>query len=182
MEYCSNCHNIFDISRDDKQAGGSLNDIINNIINDVPVTENDVKDIDLDKLKKSAQYKKLTRILKEKVYNTIQDLKPSELTVIQTDLVNQPYFICKNCGNRKPIQKGTMIFSKVSDSQNYIPSDTSNSLKYSDILPRTRKYQCPNKDCESRKNVDLQEASMRRIGTSYKTKYACLACGVEFII
>ena len=98
----------------------------------------------------------------------------------KTNIVN-PRAICNNCGYMKPIPEGTLIFSKVSTdiAQSYSTSDFKDMV-YSDILPRTRKYICPNTKCESHTNPQKKEASFFRMNNTFKVKYVCQTCSTVF--
>ena len=209
MYYCPECSNVFDITKSvGKQKGGELteeslettssseslqtttgganiNELIDKILTNT-IEQNDLSGITLDILTKSVDYKKLKAKDKEYVYNKLQDLLPTEEKKIMkeeavTKKIEKAYFICNNCGYTKPIEEGTLIFSRVSSdiSQNYSGSDL-NDMKYSSIIPRTRKYLCPNKECESHTNPIKRDAVFFRLNNTFRIKYICLACGTQF--
>ena len=170
--------------------GGAKNDIYTDIITKLlhngKISDEEIAEISLDNLVKSSTYKKLKHAEKEVVYNKLQDLVPLEKKkVLKEETVKQQvdkaYFICNNCGYMKPIPDGTLIFSKVSTdiAQSYSSSDFKDMI-YSDILPRTRKYICPNTKCESHSNPQKKEASFFRMNNNFKVKYVCQACGTIF--
>lgn len=176
-------------SDDDIMIGGKLDiydDIIDRFINHNTVESNEIEKLSLDELVKSIAYKKLKHNQREYVYNKFQDLIPlknkkvmKEESLKQT--IDKAYFICNNCGYLKPIMEGTLIFSQVSSdvAQSYSASDTKD-MKHSDILPRTRKYLCPNTKCESHIDLNKREASFFRMNNMFKIKYICQTCGTMF--
>jgi hypothetical protein len=195
---------VFDITNDlGNQKGGTVEtssdkiivggntedkyaDMINRLLNNDNVAEKEMINLDIESLVKSNVYKKLKHKQKELVYNKINDLIPKDDKKLVKEESNKQkldkaYFICKNCGNRKPIEPGTLIFSRVSSdvAQSYTSSDV-NDMKFSDILPRTRKYICLNNKCESHTNLNKREAVFFRINNSFKVKYICTTCGTSF--
>lgn len=191
MFFCQNCDNVFDIMKGEtKQSGGVNNkDLITKILKNVTLDAKEMKDlesINIDEFIHSPEYNKLKSNQKEFVYNKIQELLPLEFKKILTEEIKQSadekaYFVCNNCGNKKAIRKGTLIFSKVSSdiAQSYSSADVS-EMKYSDILPRTRKYICPNDECPSHTNYSVREAVFFRMNNTFRVKHICLACDYVF--
>jgi len=201
MFYCPHCNNTYDIARTSKQTGGNFEfssssegleggsyaGLIDKILKGTHITENDVKTVDIKKLAKSAEYKKLKQDEKEMVYNKIQDSLPEKLKKliqnkpVETSDDNLAYFVCSNCSYSVKIEEGTRIFSRTSDdvSQTYGTGDYSDML-HSNIVPRTRKYVCPNKKCVSHKDPIKREAIFFRKNNSYEIVYICSACKTSF--
>jgi DNA-directed RNA polymerase subunit M/transcription elongation factor TFIIS len=192
MYFCPNCNNIFDITKNPQEekaktkVGGASTDyalIIEKILKNQEVLPENVVNLNLNTLIKEVSYKKLKVKEKELVYNKMQELLPENKKLIKemSDKKNdKAYFICKNCGFLKPINDGTLIFSRVSSdiSQTYTSTDKASlkAMANSDILPRTRKYICKNSKCISHKDPTKREACFFRMNNSYKIKYICLAC------
>jgi len=193
MEYCPNCNNIFNITKDGAQTGGVSSEsasteeekLIAKLLTNKHITEKDLSNISLENLIDTLAYKKLKHKQKELIYNKIQDLLPDDQKKIFAEKPRQNLekinYICNNCGYRKPIESGTLIFSKVSNdiSQSYSPSQV-DDMKYSDILRKTRKYICPNDNCESHTNFQKREAAFFRKNNTFKIQYICLACDTIF--
>jgi hypothetical protein len=211
MYFCPECNNVFDITKSVEQGGGNkmfdessesmslsekttsnmnggvdIDALVDKLMADKEITSEELKDVSLDMLTKNVEYKKLKSKDKEYVYNKLQDLLPKEeKKIIKEETVakkiEKAYFICNNCGFTKPIEEGTLIFSRVSSdiSQNYSGSELSD-MRYSSILPRTRKYICPNKECESHIDPAKREAVFFRLNNTYKVKYICITCGEKF--
>lgn len=206
MFFCPNCNNSFDITRtktaqegkgkghEKEITGGdnSYQDIIDKVINNTFISEDEVKDIDMEKLTKQPEFKDLKSKQKEIVFNKIHDLLPTEKKKVKNiqddgsekEDINEnllAYFVCNNCGYSEIIKPGTKIFSRTSESlsQNYTVNDYSEMVN-SDILPRTRKYVCPNNECVSHKDISKREAVFFRLINSYKIKYVCTACDTDF--
>jgi DNA-directed RNA polymerase subunit M/transcription elongation factor TFIIS len=189
MDFCPNCNNIFDITKSATQTGGANDNeekIIESILNNEPVDIKILDALDMDNLVKSNSYKKLKQKHKEFVFNKLQDLMPVEKKKIVKEYLNKPqgdkaFFICKNCGYLKQIEENTLIFSKVSNdvAESYTTSDFT-EMSYSDILPRTRKYICPNPKCISAQDYSKREAVFFRLNNTFKVKYICLACQTTF--
>lgn len=209
MYFCPNCDTVFDITKLNEQVGDSTNNsisesisvsselklggaskdidmIIQKILNGDPLNDDDILDITTDTLLKNNSYKKLKPKQKELVYNTIQDLLPIKEKQILNEEGIKPtnekaYFKCKNCGFLKPISDETLIFSRVSTdiAQSYATSDFKDMV-YSDILHRTRKYDCPNDKCESHQTPSKREAVFFRRNNTFKVTYICTTCHTSF--
>lgn len=185
MFYCPKCQNIFNISKDlvnDQIGSGQVNYefIIKSIIED-DINEEVKKiisrsDFSLEDLSKHPDFRKFGKIKKDIIYNKINDLIPE--TNISEDNKTEmfAYFNCKNCAYTEPIEPGTKIYSKSSSNVN---SDFK-YMKYSDIIPYTRKYTCPNKECKSHTDFTKKEAKFFRVHNTFKVKYICLACDTIF--
>ena len=188
MFFCQNCNNVFDITKTSKQTGGkdSYEDVITKILNNDKMDKSNVEKISIEELVNNPSYKKLKGKQKETVYNKIQDLLPIDSKKLYTESVQKgqtekAHFICTNCGNTKPIEKGTLIFSRASmDVAKNYSSPNVNQMQYSDILLRTRKYLCPNKTCESHNNLEKREAIFFRTNNTFRIKYICLTCNAAF--
>jgi len=163
-----------------------MDDIIDKILTNKELNQDELAEITLDDIIKTTSYKILKSKNKEYVFNKLQDLLPKEEKRLLKEesvkkKIDKAYFICNNCGFTKPIDEGTLIFSRVSSdiSQNYSGSDL-NDMKYSSIIPRTRKYICPNLECESHTDPRKREAVLFRMNNTLKIKYICLSCGEQF--
>lgn len=192
MFFCPNCNNIFNItslSKDNKLEGGAklvdYNDLIKKILSKAIIDESQIQDLSIENLLKQETYNNLKSTYKEYVYNKVMELtKVQENKLKNTEIKesnDEVYFICNNCGTTKRVKENTLIFSKVSNdiSQSYVATDLSD-MQYSDILPITRIYICPNVDCESHKNLEKREAKFFRLNNSFRLKYICLACNTTF--
>ena len=174
MYFCPNCNNVFDITKsqyDTKKTGGA---------NISQSSKSNAAD--------NRYQHSINKPNEEILINDDQDKFTSEILRQKqisenntTKSAGNAYFICNNCGFSRPIDKQTLIFSKTSNdiSQNYSTSDFKDML-YSDILPRTRRYYCPNTKCESHNKPEKKEASFFRMNNTFKVKYICHACGNSF--
>lgn len=206
LPICPNCNNIFDITKAAQQMGGSKDttdselatssmsmsggeidygELIKKIINNEEVNTELILKISMDELTKSINYKKLKPKQKELVYNKIQDMLPVDKKKLSSEEQQESqeiaYFRCYNCGLMKKIEDGTRLFSRVSSdiAQGYATSDISDMI-HSDIIPRTRKYICPNKKCASHTDLSKREAVFFRMNNKFDIKYICTACETSF--
>ena len=193
MEFCPDCGTKFDIAKVSekflKQKGGN---VYNKIINKLTSEELDddisilLQTVKPEELIRHPSFKKLPNDEKEKVYNKIQDLLPKNKKKISK--TKQPVqkekllerFICNNCGLTKPIKEGMMIYKKTSTTKAAHTFDDFKNIKYSKILPYTRKYICPNSKCPGIKNPAKHEAKFFRPSGSYEVIYYCMACEEMF--
>ena len=201
MYFCPHCDTLFDIIKvTDNQRGGAVpgqnnnnneinyDKLINDIVEDVPLDKNfDPTKINMDLVVQNQEYKKLRKGKKQYVTNFIQDLLPKENKELyknnagEANINDKVFFKCKNCGFMKKVEDRTLIYSRVSSdiSQSYATSDFS-TMVHSDILPRTRKYICPNSKCESQDDPSKREAVFFRMNNTFNVKHICTACNTSF--
>jgi len=199
MFFCPNCNNAYDISKDSLntkvQSGGSDENDFKNLIKSAidgeseQIIKRHIEKVNIPLFLKSPVYKKLTSKEKELVFNRVQDTLPNDKKILMKNKSlelsdsNIAHFVCKNCIYNQKIKEGTRIYSKTSDSSTSLTSTENIDMKiYSDILPITRKYLCPNSDCPSHKNISLKEAIIFRSKDSFKTKYICKTCRIYWDI
>ena len=192
MQFCPECNNLFNISKSKLQVnqtgGDNYNFIINKIINNEEISQEDMKNINLDDLSNSPDYKKLAGDIQDLVFDKVQMLLPKnkkKVILSKTDYDEdiQVYFICNNCGFSKKINETTLIFSNTLDDSNKTNKDTDmdliKNMYYSDIVWRTRKYICPNTKCESHTDQSKREAKIFH-KKSYNISHICMACNTIF--
>ena len=92
---------------------------------------------------------------------------------------NLAYFQCDNCGMYELIEPGTLIYSKSAKNQVLI-AEQNKDLIYDATLPRTRKYVCPNKKCDSHSNSKTKEAVFYK--KDHYVTYICCVCETFFSI
>lgn len=199
MFYCKHCNNTMDIAKTidnlDLSGGGDLtestvemtggdvmSDIIDKIMSKKKISASEVSNLSLPQLIKHIAYKKLKSNEKERVYNTINDLLPKDKKVKKqtnekNSSSNSAFFICNNCGHHEAIKPKTMIYSKsMEGGKSTIVVEDQESKVYSNILPRTRQYTCPKKECVSHKDINKRIAVFYRLSGSYRMGYTCMAC------
>lgn len=90
-------------------------------------------------------------------------------------------FSCNNCGNVKKIKPETLILSKTYGdvSQKYV-ADGDKYMADSKILPHTKNYTCPNKNCVTHKDPNKKDAKMYKVNKTYRLKYICMLCKTVF--
>lgn len=186
MNFCPNCKNVFDIAKLNKQQLGGTKLTYVSIIKlalSGELRETDVSDLDMNDFVNTYEYKKLKTKQREIVYNTIQDLLPVDKKNIEQSVKNiqDVYYKCRNCGFHEKLPPKTLVSTIVSNdvSGNYTMHDATNMI-YSDIIPFTRKYLCPNEKCISYKDPSKKEAKFFRNNNQYNVKYICLACNTQF--
>ena len=86
---------------DSVQTGENWDDIVIKVLNKEDVTQSMITILDLETLKKSSEYKKLSKKLKEFVYNKLYELLPVEQKIQKelTDIKSNLSFMTKlDCG------------------------------------------------------------------------------------
>uniref|UniRef100_A0A6C0LYT6 Uncharacterized protein n=1 Tax=viral metagenome TaxID=1070528 RepID=A0A6C0LYT6_9ZZZZ len=174
MEYCKNCNDSLDITRNTKREDGNIKTITNPeelsklrieegyqyMIN---FNEGTLKDYIIDNgLKKEDEIN---------LYNKFKTL------VKQQKNVAQFIFLCSNCNTSYVIQPGTILFNISFDTKNKTGEDDEVlNIIQNPILPRTHDYICPNKSCDTLKSDKNKEAVFYRDRHGYNTKYVCCVC------
>lgn len=105
--------------------------------------------------------------------------KNIEDTKIEKKEKNQAYFQCNNCGMYEVIEPGTLIYSKSTKSKTLM-TEQNKDLIHDSTLPRTKKYVCPNKKCESHTNSKVKEAVFYK--KDHFVTYICRVCETFFSI
>jgi DNA-directed RNA polymerase subunit M/transcription elongation factor TFIIS len=188
MLFCPNCNNILNISKTSQtklkieeepetissSSSSSNSTIINKLLNNEALTDEEIKTINKKEIQKDEVYIKL-----DKKKKSILNKKLTELSDSSIDESLKSFYICKNCGFSREITNNTLITSKAdleNTSDTHINTEKFKNMIYSKILPHTRAYVCPNKDCPSHKNNTLREAVFYRPTQSLQTWYTCIAC------
>jgi hypothetical protein len=167
------------------QKGGvknELTELFNNIITKKEVTYNDIKKYDLKEIVKKPEYKNFSSKNKEYIYNKFKELMPKNKNTKSKKYEddNPAFFICSNCNFTKKINDGRIIYSKTYGITKKTSTINMTDMIYDDTLPRTRKYICPNTNCESHTNANIKEAVFYRDTDSYKINFICIACKSSF--
>lgn len=171
------------VTTDDVQMGGAMwDELVLKIVNNEEISAD--TNIDLEEVKKSGEYKKLSKKMKELVHNKLYELMPVEQK-IQKDNVdaknNIAFFKCNNCGDMRPIKDGTLIFSRTFGVENEDLDPFHNiDLVNEPTLLRTRRYKCPNGKCVSHTDNNKREAVIYRQGDTYHVNYICVACNTHW--
>lgn len=189
--FCPQCDSILDISKtttkkviDLDESQSSVSDegeeqivkIINKILTDDDVDKL-ISNIKVENIVNHESYKKLDKNKKHKINEKIENIASK---TIDSTLLS--YYSCKSCGWSQKIKHGTQILTKTGgDSQSsYINIERYRNKIYSKILPFTRNYICPNKNCPGNKDKEKHEAVMYRINDTMRTMYTCCACKTVF--
>lgn len=94
---------------------------------------------------------------------------------------NQLYYKCNSCNWTQKIKEETNLLNKMYTSNtNYINFSNLENKIYSNILPYTAEYICPNKKCPGNTDRNKHEAVMYRIDNNIKIYYTCCACKTTF--
>lgn len=180
MVECLVCYdfNTFETSKLSQQYGGvNYDEIIEKII-DKSIDKKVLVSVDLDKITKNTNYKKLDQKNKDLVYNTINHYNEKQKEEKSNKKINMSANgVCNNCLNKTEIKPQTLICKTIIN--NKIDIELSKNSGYDIIeldntLPRTVDYICPNDKCETRKNSKIKEAVIFR--ESYKMTYKCVVC------
>ena len=139
-----------------------LDDIINENISDNSIFDN----ISIDDLYKNNYYNSLG----EEKQNFLIDKIASKQ---KTNLNEDNYHYCSNCGNTKPIENKTCIYMDINTKQTNI---NTNAIMFDKTFAFTKKYDCINESCETHKNPSIKRATMYKTKGNYSIKYVCNVC------
>ena len=181
--FCKNCDNILEISRNStsklkniyEETNIDIDDIIYKLENNKELSNQELNELDFDTILKSTIYQKKNTKIKNKIRKNYEELIEKKEA---SDTNISAYYLCKNCGFNEPIKEQRIIISRLSeeetDSDLQIISKLKNKL-FSQILPRTREYICPNKSCPTLKNTS-NEAVFFKTRDQKQLWYGCTVC------
>lgn len=184
MTFCPKCDNFRDISKNSNQlivdetptsisnSDQNTSTLINKILNNVEITEEERKQLDSG-IYSAQEFNVLSNKHKNIIKKYIQNLEQS----VPED--TNAYFKCNVCTYCEPIKSGTIALSKSSELNMDFIEDTEKyrDYVYSNILPRTKNYICPNSACKTHKNAALKKAIFfRKYHKSLVTMYICAEC------
>lgn len=140
------------------------------------LTYDELNTIDVKELAKNEYYKKMAKKgeIKRQILEMIDDMGNSDENI-------QAYMVCRNCSFTKEIKPQMKIMSKnpegVVASHDYIDEVSYRNRIHFRTMPRTRKYECPNKDCPVyTKKIPNEAIFFRKNADTYETIYVCVNC------
>lgn len=186
MFFCEKCRYLYNVTKDvkSKQIGGKINEALTNIFNKYNNSEQ-LSDKDLKKIKgkdlvDDERFENMTKKEQRKIISYVKAVdrnfftQPEELTENKVG-TNAAFFICKYCGNSKPIKPGTLIYSKSYNATGNTEVEDYTYAIYDQTLAKTRDYICKNDKCPSHTNDKVKEATLTK-NTSEQIVYICNAC------
>ena len=136
-----------------------------------------LKNVDVNKLLKSSDYKKIQKDKQAIIYEKIHNMEN-----INIDF----FYICKNnnCSFFSKIENGAYLYSKIFGEASTDIEHNFNANDYcmDNTLPRTKKYMCTNSKCITHKNPEKKEAVFKRLVNSLKIVYICTSCKSHWVI
>lgn len=151
--------------------------ILSKVEADEELTDDQITRIEIKDMIKSQYYRDLKSksAIKKKILTMIEDMGNS-------DDNTEFYLFCSNCGYSRTLDSNFHVLSKnaegVASTHDYFDEDKTRLIVHSGIYPRTREFNCPNKDCSSQKGAPTTstEACMVRDANSYHMTYVCVNC------
>ncbi|BCS82952.1 putative DNA-dependent RNA polymerase subunit rpb9 [Cotonvirus japonicus] len=191
MIFCEKCRYLFNITKDvrTKQVGGKINNALNNIFdkfqNNTQIIDSDLKRIKGKDLTDDERFENMTKKNKKKLTQIIKAIDKTFFIEEQDDeseeiSSNKAYFICKYCKNYRPINAGTVIYTKNYDTNEESGIENYDHFVYDQTLPRTKNYICKNDDCETHENPNLKEAVLTK-NSGDQIIYICTVCTTHWI-
>jgi len=192
ISFCKECNNILDISKTKPQStvldeetpnnitsssdtnGINYDDIVEKLENDDKIDENTLEKIDFIVLQHNTKLKNKSVKVKRKIKKKIDEL----INKKESSTKNNAYFICNNCSYSKEIKPGELIISRLSKDKTNVSLELTDKQKnklFSNVLPFTREYNCPNKKCGTYKGTPNEAKFFRTQGTTH-TWYLCCVC------
>jgi hypothetical protein len=140
--------------------------------------DNYIFTFDKKKLTNTKRFNALDKNLQEKLLKNFDKKQQKEVNFLAE-------FYCTNCGNKEPITKSTKLYeiNKQSEGKIYSPEEIEIIIN-DPTLPRTKNYNCKNKNCETIKNENLKEAVFFKENNfkTYQLYYACCHCKYHWAI
>ena len=196
MLFCPSCHNTLTISKNppkNKQLGridlttpqnvseitetteeiDVISKLIKQIASGEPYDDSLLNELKLEQITKHKDFisldKKTKSLIQEKVTTHNEKVDDSV----------GAYYVCRNCMFSKNIEPKSLIMSRMGsgNTNSYINLEKLENRKYSKILPLTRNYICPNKNCGTNKDKVDKEAVFFRVSGSMQVWYTCRICG-----
>ena len=90
------------------------------------------------------------------------------------------YFVCKYCRNIKPINPGTLIYSKNYGTISQPETENYSYILNDDSLSKTANYICKNKDCATHQDPKLRVAVLTK-NINDQLVYICKVCTTHWI-
>jgi hypothetical protein len=168
MEFCANCHYVYDLSNilDDTSKLITISQLLD-------ILKKNPKSLSKYSIKESRE-----ELEKNKDFNKIYSKNTENIKKLLNQLFNKSLigFKCNNCGNIKKIDTTFLLFKedrkKTSNKLDFDP----NILIKDPTLPRTKDYSCKNIKCSSTKNPEIKEAIFIRNKNTYNLTYICTVC------
>lgn len=188
--FCENCDNMLDITRTQfnkednvsapkpvsSERNVNYQELLKKVENNEKLSDEELNSIDIKELGNNEYYKKMNKKgeIKKRILEMIEDMKNSDENV-------QAYMICKNCGFTKPIKPQFKVFTKnpegVTSSHDYVNESNYRNRLIMGTMPRTRNFNCPNKQCPVyTKNASPEAIFFRKSSNTYETIYGCVNC------
>ena len=92
---------------------------------------------------------------------------------------NQLWNRCNDCGFKEEYSN-SVIDKKLYKNKDTIVHENNRFLIHDPSVPRTIHKQCPNKNCITVKNPELQEAIFIQDPVTVKLTYVCVNCNTEW--
>jgi hypothetical protein len=191
--FCPECDSVLDVSRTSTKKTYDLDatpssvsddgeDRIINFINKIlkhEEVDDILENIKAEQITGHEYFQKLDKAKKEVVNNKIEKYMSKSAS---SDSSTLAYYVCKTCSWSQKIKPGTQILSKIggNNQATYLNVDRYKNKIHSRVLPFTRNFICPNKDCPGNKDNKKHEAVIFRVNDSLRTMYACCACKTVF--
>jgi hypothetical protein len=168
----------YDVSMSESVGGASISDEnVNDILSGSDIELN-IKNFNINDLNKNPVFNKLSNNQKTLVVNRILEKIPKNKSIKHQDSVvnKESYFYCKSCGYNEKIPGGQFIFSRGDEKKDDLYNYRFINYVHDNTLPRTKKYNCINKDCSTHQNPALKMAVFYRQKGTYNVRYICSIC------
>lgn len=183
MFFCEKCKFAFNITKDvkSKQIGGKINVALSNLFTKYlageKIEEDDLNKINGKNIVNDERFENMTIKDQRKFMSVIKAIDKTFFNDNEDDEMSnvKAFFICKHCANSKPIEPGTVIYSKSHNVSSSVESVDYGNITDDMTFMRTVNYICRNKKCKTHKDLSLREAVMTK-NTSEQIVYVCTYC------
>jgi hypothetical protein len=194
MFFCEKCRYLYNVTKDvhGKQTGGktyeTLTKLLEKFKKNEKIVEEDLGKIEGKELLDDERFENMTKKDQRKLISIVKGINKDFFATSNSNSSNNrkkiggnvAYFICKYCRFYKPIEPGTIIYSKNYGYDSSIETEDYTYAVYDQTLPRTKNYVCKKPTCESHKNDEVKEAIITK-NTAEQIVYICTNCLTSWI-
>jgi hypothetical protein len=171
MYFCPKCNYTFDVSKnisssDKRKEVPDIELLFKLIKKEKDLNNYMVKGFTIEDVVKHKSYKKLSDEIKQSIEGLF------------TSVGSGISFKCTNCNYVDNIVKSIRLYQlNLNNSMTSTETLEDNMLiSKNPILPRTRDYECKNRNCITHKDKSNKEAVFYKDPSSYNVKYICCVC------
>lgn len=189
MFFCRKCGFTNNYVKDNihrKATGGETHENVSNVFtkftNGEELNEEDLEGVQGKQLSRDDRFDNMNKKDQRKFMSAIKNVDKGFFAEDSTesDYGNIAHHICRSCNFSEPIKTGTVIYTRRYGSETGTSEmEDYSHLIHSNILPRSKNYECKNPKCETHNDINLREAVITK-NSKDRTVYVCCVCQMAF--